>query len=92
MHGIVEVAAFLGFIATFIVAFSAYRLGRPRSIPILILIALWPLILAVFIGKEAVIEQPPRWSGPYIFVGLVIAATTLGAIASAFTNHKKGKG
>jgi hypothetical protein len=87
MHGIVEVVAFFGFIATFIVALWAYRLGRPRSFPILILIALWPLILALFTGREL----PPRWPGPYIFVGLTIAATIMGATASSLILRKKRK-
>jgi hypothetical protein len=96
MHGIVEVVAFFAFVGTYGVAFSAHRLGRPRSYPLLVLIALWPVTGLLFIerghaiGGEVALSVP-QWPAPYIILGLIIAATRLGAASSALWSAWKSR-
>lgn len=81
MHGLVELVVVIGFVATFIVSFSAHRLGRPRSYPVLILVALWPLLLIVFSERTEAMGWL-SWSF-LALLGLMIVATFLGAGSSA---------
>jgi hypothetical protein len=96
MHGIGEVVVFLAFVTTCSAAFAAHRLGRPRSYPVLVLIALWPIIGLLFIERGEIIGDSaslslPQSRGPYIILGLVIVATLLGAASSALWSVWKSR-
>lgn len=95
MHGIVEIMAFFAFVTTYAVAFAAYRLGRPRSYPLLLLIALWPVICLVLMERGQRIGGAslglPQWPGPYLILGLIIIATVLGAASSALWSAWKSR-
>lgn len=88
MHGIVEVITLFAFVTTYAISFAADRLGRPRSYPLLALIALWPIIGLVVIERGQTIGSGaslglPQWRGAYVVLGLIVMATSLGAASSA---------
>lgn len=80
MHGIAELLTALGWVGTVLLAFALRRIAD-RPVPLLVILAFWPLILLVATEKSALFERP-IWRGFYVIVALMVGATLLGAAAS----------
>ncbi len=73
MHGAAELFGLVGSIGTFVAAFAIHRSLRPRSAPVLVLLAFWPVILLLIYDKRVFFEQS-LWWGFYAFVAVMVAA------------------